>query len=112
MSHPQDNAEWLRAKLISVLGRMITVEEMRDALGLKQSTYYDQVKEDRLISLDNLKAAARSLNINEVYLLVECGLLDRQAAEDYAAYQQGSGAVKTNTSVRRTLSPLSEAPPA
>lgn len=112
MSQPHDDAEWLRAKLISLLGRMITVEEMRAALGLKQSTYYDQVNEGRLISLDNLKAAARNLNINEVYLLVECGLLDRQAAEDYTAYQREGGTVRTNRSVRRALSPLSDAPPA
>ncbi len=76
-------AEWLRTRLIAVLQRMVTVEEMRAALGLKQSTYYAQVQEDRLLTLENLRVLARNLKINEVYLMVECGLLDDQALRDY-----------------------------
>lgn len=80
------DAEGLRVLLINMLGRVITVKEMHNAMGLKASTYYGQVREGRLVSLDNLRAAAHSLGINEVYLLVECGLLDRKAAGEYAQH--------------------------
>lgn len=80
------DAEALRAKLISILGRLITVEEVRAAMGLKTSTYYDQLRAGSLISVDNLQTASHSLGINEVYLLVECGLLDRCAAKKYAEH--------------------------
>jgi hypothetical protein len=80
------DAEALRAKLISILGRIVTVEEVRGAMDLKTSTYYDQLREGKLISLDNLTTAARSLGINELYLLVECDLLDRHAAKQYAEH--------------------------
>lgn len=76
-------AERLRATLISATGRMVSVEEMRKALGLKPSTYYDQVREGRLISLDNLTTLAQNLGINTVWLLVDCGLLDRESVEQY-----------------------------
>jgi hypothetical protein len=77
------DAQILRARLIALLGRIVSVEEMRDALEMKQSTYYDQVKEGRLMSLDNLKLLARNLNVNEVELLAECGLLARTELKEY-----------------------------
>ena len=77
------DAEILRARLIALLGRIVSVEEMRDALEMKQSTYYDQVKEGRLLSLDNLKLLARNLNVNEVELLADCGLLARTELKEY-----------------------------
>ena len=81
MNH--DDAENLRAKLIGILGRIITVEELRSALEMKRQTYYDQVKEGRLMSLDNLKLIAHNLNVNEVWLLTECKLIDKDAVKEY-----------------------------
>lgn len=86
---PQDQAEFLRAKLISLLGRMLTVEEMREALELKSSTYYDQIANERLLNLDNIKAAARNLAINPIYLLVEAGMIDVADAETFCATWRG-----------------------
>lgn len=86
-------AEALRATLISALGRIVSVEEMRKALKLKQSTYYDQVKEGRLVSMENVMALAENLGINSVRLLVDCGLLERRAVEEYfdSSYGQYGG---------------------
>jgi hypothetical protein len=75
--------EVLRAKLIGLLGRMITVEEMREKLELPSSTYYDQRDHDRLLNLDNIKALARNLGINPIYLLIECELISAEAGEEF-----------------------------
>lgn len=77
------DSELLRTKLIKILDRMVTVEEMREALGLKASTYYDQLREGRLLSLNNLKVLADNLGVNEIQLFVECGLLDPEALDKY-----------------------------
>lgn len=84
-------AEALRATLISALGRIVSVEEMRKALGLRQSTYYDQLKEGRLISLDNVKTLAGNLGINSLQLMVDCGLIDRGDVEEYLNLMQERG---------------------
>lgn len=85
MTKTQEQAEWLRAKLISLTGRIIGVDEMRDALGLKQSTYYFQLKEGRLLSTENLKNAARNLGINELQLMIECGVISKEDLNSYNA---------------------------
>jgi hypothetical protein len=85
----RDDADRLRAKLIGILGRTLSIEEMRKAMGLTSSTYYQQLKGGRLIRPKTLIRAARSLGINEVLLLVECGLLDRQEVLDYYAERRG-----------------------
>lgn len=84
-----NESELLRAKLIGIMGRIISVEEMREALGLKQSTYYDQLREGRLISLQNLKTLSDKLDINEVWLLAECGLIDRRSIKEYTEMMSG-----------------------
>ncbi|MGV1006770.1 MAG: hypothetical protein ACOYEV_18855 [Candidatus Nanopelagicales bacterium] len=101
------DAHWLQAKLISVVGRMISVEEMRGALHLATSTYYDQLKERRLITMENVTVAARHLGVNEVYLLVECGLLNRAAVEDYVS---NGGKSFAPTAIRDVKKPLPDAP--
>lgn len=78
-----EEAEWLRAKLIGWVGRIITVEEIREAMDLKPSTYYAQVREGNLLTYQNVVKAARAFGLNEVFLLVECGLLDRDMLEQY-----------------------------
>lgn len=79
-----ETVDHLRAKLIGFLGRMVSVEEIRQAMNLKTSTYYDQVKENRLINYENLLNTARAFGLNEVALLVEMELLDADAAAEYA----------------------------
>lgn len=74
----------LRVKLIAMLGRMVTVEEIRAGMSLKTSTYYDQLNEGRLICMDNIVTLARGIGVNEVALLVEMDLVDAKAALSYA----------------------------
>lgn len=104
----------LQATLIGILGRMISVEEMRDALGLAASTYYEQSKEGRLICAENLRTAARNLGINEVQLLVACGVIDRAAVDEYVHHNGNPpiAAQKRATSAkgRRSRKPLADAP--
>jgi hypothetical protein len=78
-------ASQLQAVLIGILGRMISVEELRDALGLATTTYYEQAREGRLITAENILRASRSLGVNEIVLLVECGLLDSATVDEYVA---------------------------
>lgn len=78
-------ASALQAVLIRILGRMISVEEMRDALGLATTTYYEQAREGRLVTVENIFRVSRSLGVNEILLLVECGLLDPAAVDEYVA---------------------------
>lgn len=105
------DATWLQAKLIGILGRMITVEEMRGALGLATSTYYDQLNDGRLITEENLTTAARNFGINEVYLLVECGLLHRATVEEYIRYDGKPPVISKKSRKRgRAKKPLSGAP--
>lgn len=78
-------ASGLQAVLISILGRMISIEEMRHALGLATTTYYEQAREGRLINVENIFHVSRSLGVNEVLLLVECGLLDPATVDEYVA---------------------------
>jgi hypothetical protein len=98
-------ASGLQAVLISILGRMISVEEMRDALGLATTTYYEQAREGRLITVENIFHVSRSLGINEVLLLVECGLLDPATVDDYVAHYRQRPATR-----KRKRTPLPDAP--
>ena len=80
--------EWLRAKLIAITGRIVSVDEMRQALELKPSTYYLQQREGRLLSAENLRTAAKNLGISPVQLMVECGVISE---DDLNSYQQRQG---------------------
>jgi len=97
-----NDADLLQAKLIGILGRMVSVEEMRKSLGLAVSTYYDQVKEHRLITGENLAEAARNLGINHVYLMVECGLIERAAMDEYLRYDGKPPQLSNVRKVRRS----------
>ena len=103
------DADFLQAKLIGLMGRMISVEELRHALGVPTSTYYDQLKDGRLISRDNIATAAQNLGINEVQLLVTCGLLPRATVEEYIAYD-GNPPVGKKTRRRVKKKPLAGTP--
>ena len=79
----QGQAEQLRAKLIALTGRMVGVEEVRKALELKVSTYYLQDREERLLTAENLKKVARNLGIDELQLMIECGIISEEALNSY-----------------------------
>lgn len=96
----------LDAVLIGMVGRRLTVGEIITALEMSPTTYYQQRAEGRLVGRDNAAAAARNLGINEVELLLRCGLLNPQVIEEYLevrrselplASSKGKGVTKPRT---------------
>jgi len=81
-------ASELQAVLIGILGRMLSADELRAALGVATTTFPAQAGEGLLITADNILRASRSLGVNEILLLVECGLLEPASVDDYVAHRQ------------------------
>jgi len=81
-------ASELQAALIGILGRMVSAKELREALGVATTTYPARAGEGLLITADNILRASRSLGVNEILLLVECGLLEPASVDDYVAHRK------------------------
>jgi hypothetical protein len=73
----------LDAVLIGMTGRRLTVGEIIAALELPSATYYQQRRDNRLISAENLVKAARNLGINELALLVRFKIVSPAAIDEY-----------------------------
>lgn len=77
------DAAWFRAKIVSALGRMVSVEEQVRAMGMKNANFYEQSKEGRLINPERVITAAENLGINPVRLLVDCEFITWGDVEEY-----------------------------
>jgi hypothetical protein len=74
--YPDDTHKDLGTVLSYMAGRMLSKEEIRKALELPRSTYYDQLEKGTLITADNLQRAAANLGINRAELLTRYRIID------------------------------------
>ncbi|MEZ0366476.1 hypothetical protein ACAG26_22625 [Mycobacterium sp. pUA109] len=115
--YPDDSDKDLAVVLSYLAGRTLSREEIWTALGLRRSTYYDQLEKGKLISADNLRRAATSLGINRAELLTRYRLIDPDEVTALAELIHGYGAgpstaVDTDVMVStRKLKKLSEMQP-
>ena len=68
-----------------LVGRPLAASEVYEAFGYRKSAYYKAVREDRLITADNLIRAAKYLRLNPIDLLVRFGLVSIDAVSEYVA---------------------------
>jgi hypothetical protein len=73
---PDDSQKELAAVLSYMAGRMLSREEICQALELPRSTYYSQLQKGTLITADNLRRAAANLRINGAELLTRYRFID------------------------------------
>jgi hypothetical protein len=68
-----------------LVGRPLAASEVYEAFGYRKSAYYKAVREDRLVTADNLIRAAKYLRLNPIDLLVRFGLVSIDAVSEYVA---------------------------
>ena len=95
-----DDTKQLEAVLGYLVGRRLSTREVCAALELSRSTYYEQRDQGRLITADNLIAAARNLDLNPVDLLVRYGLVPASAAVAYVEEISGTSGLVTRAPTR------------
>jgi hypothetical protein len=122
--YPDDSGKDLATVLSYLTGRSLSREEIWTAMGLRRSTYYDQLDKGTLITADNLRVAAANLGINRAELLTRYRFIDPEEvtalAEQIRGHSYGAGAstdvgVAARTETRRPkladLRPRPDAPP-
>ena len=82
--YPDDTDKDLAAVLSYLAGRTLSKEELWTAMGLRKSTYYDQLEKGTLITADNLQKAAASLGINRAELLTRYRFIDPEEVTSLA----------------------------
>lgn len=95
-----DSEKELAAVLIGMVGRVLSMQEVYDALEMSRTTFSDQRNSGRLIAANNLITAARNLGINEVDLLTRFGIITPSAAIEYVEDIQRSHPFVTATTKR------------
>lgn len=68
-----------------LVGRPLAATEVYEAFGYRKSAYYKAVRENRLVTADNLIRAAKYLRLNPVDLLVRFGLIQLETVTEYVA---------------------------
>jgi hypothetical protein len=120
--YPDDTGKDLATVLSYLTGRSLSREEIWTAMGLRRSTYYDQLDKGTLITADNLRVVAASLGINRAELLTRYRFIDPEEVTALAeqirghSYRPGaSTGVDVRTETRRhklvELRPRADAPP-
>lgn len=120
--YPDDTGKDLATVLSYLTGRSLGREEIWTALGLRRSTYYDQLDKGTLITADNLRVAAANLGINRAELLTRYRFIDPEEVTALAeqirgqSYPLGASTdvdVRTETRLHKLaeLSPRPDAPP-
>ena len=74
--YPDDSDKDLATVLSYMAGRILTKEEIWNAMELRRSTYYDQLEKGTLINANNLRRAATNLGINRAELLTRYRLIE------------------------------------
>lgn len=120
---PDDTGKDLAAVLSYMAGRTLSKEQLRMALELPRSTYYDQLDKGTLISADNLQRAAANLGINRAELLARYRFIEPEEVVSLAAeirehggapHESVSTDLKTDARPRTKVSDMSrrsDAPP-
>lgn len=118
---PDDTGKDLAAVLSYMAGRTLSKEQLRMALELPRSTYYDQLDKGTLISADNLQRAAANLGINRAELLARYRFIEPEEVVSLAAEIREHGAppsapvtteVKADAKTRKKVSGMSRRPDA
>ena len=122
--YPDDTGKDLATVLSYLTGRSLSREEIWTAMGLRRSTYYDQLDKGTLITADNLRIAAANLGINRAELLTRYRFIDPEEvtalAEQIRGHSYRPGASTDAGAVVRTdarrhklaeLRPRPDAPP-
>ncbi len=120
--YPDDTGKDLATVLSYLTGRSLSREEIWTAMGLRRSTYYDQLDKGTLITADNLRVAAANLGINRAELLTRYRFIDPEEVTALAeqirgqSYPPGASTdvdVRTETRLHKLaeLSPRPDAPP-
>jgi hypothetical protein len=120
--YPDDTGKDLATVLSYLAGRSLSREEVWTAMGLRRSTYYDQLDKGTLITADNLRTAATNLGINRAELLTRYRFIDPEEVTALAAQIRGhtyGPRASTNVGVRiapgrpriSQLRPRYDAPP-
>lgn len=85
MTAQRADIERLQVVLITLLGRKVSMNEIRLAMNLKTSTFYNQKDKGRLISLDSVSGVASYFGVSPTALLVEMDLLDERDASEFGS---------------------------
>jgi hypothetical protein len=121
--YPDDTGKDLAVVLSYLAGRTLSKEEIWTAMGLRRSTYYDQLEKRTLITADNLSKAAANLRINRAELLTRYRFIDPEEVTSLAekidgwrasrSMQAGTGllAAQEERTKVSALRPLPGAPP-
>ena len=105
-----DRDRELGTVLSYLVGRPVRTVELAKALGVARSSYYAAREEGRLITADNLLRLADVFGLNPVDLLVRYGLVNHDAAIEYAQ-DTGTAPAKTATADTAGLRPRMDLPP-
>jgi hypothetical protein len=119
---PDDTGKDLATVLSYLTGRSLSREEIWTAMGLRRSTYYDQLDKGTLITADSLRVAAANLGINRAELLTRYRFIDPEEvtalAEQIRGYSYRPGPstdvdvrIETRRPILAELSPRPDAPP-
>lgn len=95
-----DDERELQVLISYLLNRPIAQKELIAALGIAKSTYLEQYAQGRLLSGENLRAAARYFGINPLELLVYYSWLSTEEVRSfYQRHDLGNPTAQANKEV-------------